>query len=192
MTTSPFGLFADWLAEAEGSELNDPNAIALATATPDGRPSIRMVLLKGWDAEGFVFYTNLESRKGREIAGNPFAAICIHWKSLRKQIRIEGALTPVTDAEADAYFASRPRESRIGAWASQQSRPMEGMMRLEREVAKYTVKYAVGEIPRPPFWSGFRLKPDTIEFWHDRSFRLHERQVFVRDGDEWSVTHLFP
>ncbi|MDA5194038.1 pyridoxamine 5'-phosphate oxidase [Govanella unica] len=189
---SPFDLFGDWFAEAEASEPNEPTAMALATATADGRPSVRMVLLKKWDDRGFVFYTNLESRKGQEIAENPHAALCFHWKSLRKQIRIEGPLRPVPPEEADAYFASRARDSRIGAWASQQSRPMEGMFRLEREVAKYAAKFGLGEIPRPPFWSGFRLVPERIEFWHDRQFRLHDRQLFEREGDSWTVTQLFP
>lgn len=189
---SPFALFGVWFAEAEKAEPNEPNAMALATATPDGRPSLRMVLLKGWDEAGFVFFTNLESRKGREIAANPHAALCFHWKSLRRQIRVEGPLIPVGAAEADAYFASRARDSRIGAWASQQSRPMEGMFRLEREVAKYAAKYPVGPVPRPPHWSGFRLVPERVEFWRDRPFRLHERRLFVRDGDDWTESFLFP
>ena len=190
--SDPYRLFGEWFAEAEKAEINDPNAVALATATPDGRPSLRMVLLKGWDEHGFVFYTNLESRKGGEILANPHAALCLHWKSLQRQVRIEGPISPVSAEEADAYFASRPRDSRIGAWASAQSRPLEGLFKLEREVAKYAAKYAVGEVPRPPHWSGFRLAPEAIEFWRAKPFRLHERQVFRKTQDGWTVGYLFP
>ena len=188
----PYALFTEWMAEATRSEPNDPNALCLATATPEGRPSARMVLLKGHDVRGFVFYTNLESRKGRELAANPFAALCFHWKTLARSIRVEGAIEAVTDAEADAYYASRSRGSRIGAWASRQSRPLEGRWALEKAVAEYTLKFGNGEIPRPPHWSGFRLLPDRIEFWRDMPFRLHERRVFVTDGAGWKLETLYP
>jgi pyridoxamine 5'-phosphate oxidase len=189
---SPFDLFGEWMAEAERSELNDANAMCLATTTRDGFPSARMVLLKGTDPRGLVFYTNLESRKGTELLDNPQAALCFHWKSLRRQIRIEGAVEPVTAAEADAYYASRPRASRIGAWASRQSRPMEGRWSLEKRVAEFTAKFGLGEVPRPDFWSGFRLLPARLEFWRDMPFRLHERKVFTRAGEGWSVETLYP
>jgi len=191
-TPDPYLIFAEWMAEATASEINDPNAMCLATSTPEGRPSARMVLLKGQDARGFVFYTNLESRKGRELAGNPFAALCFHWKTLARSIRIEGAIEAVTDAEADAYYASRSRGSRIGAWASSQSRELEGRWALEKAVAEYTVKFGLGVIPRPPHWSGFRLLPDRIEFWRDMNFRLHERRVFVPDSGTWKLQTLYP
>lgn len=189
----PFRLFGEWLADATAHEPNDPNAVALATVDEDGLPNVRMVLLKGFDAAGFVFYTNFESAKGREILGQRKAAMCFHWKSLRRQVRLRGPVEIVADAEADAYFASRPRGSRIGAWASKQSRPLEGRFALERAVAEYTARHAIGEIPRPPYWSGFRIVPETIEFWHDRPFRLHDRMVFSRgDGGGWNKTRLFP
>jgi pyridoxamine 5'-phosphate oxidase len=189
----PFALFAGWLAEAGASEPNDPNAMALATVDPDGMPNARMVLLKGYDAAGFVFYTNLESAKGGELGAGK-AALLFHWKSLRRQVRVRGLVTRVGDDEADAYYASRPRGSRIGAWASKQSRPLESRFALEKGVAEYTAKFGLGAIPRPPFWSGFRLAPVAIEFWHDRPFRLHDRVVFRRDEPEgaWTKTRLYP
>ena len=188
----PFELFGQWLAEAEKSEPNDPNAMALATVDERHRPSIRMVLLKGFDAAGFVFYTNLESRKGTELAGNPHAALCFHWKSLRRQIRIEGPVQPVSGAEADAYFASRARGSQIGAWASAQSRPLQGRFELERKVGETAAKFGIGAIPRPPHWSGFRLAPDRFEFWQDRPFRLHDRLVYLQAAGAWATERLFP
>jgi pyridoxamine 5'-phosphate oxidase len=188
----PYARFAAWLAEATQSEPNDPNALCLATATPDGRPSARMVLLKDVDPRGFVFYTNLESRKGGELAANPHAALCFHWKTLQRSVRVEGPVEPVSAAEADAYYASRARGSRIGAWASRQSRPLEGRWALEKAVAEYTVKFGIGEIPRPEFWSGFRVLPQRIEFWRDMPFRLHDRQVFLKDGEGWRIEALYP
>ena len=190
----PFGLFGDWLKEAEKSELNDANAMALATADEEGLPNVRMVLLKGFDERGFVFYTNFESQKGQEILGTLKAALLFHWKSLRRQVRVRGLVEEVTAAEADAYFASRPRDSRIGAWASQQSRPLETRFALETAVAVNAAKYMLGEVPRPSYWSGFRVKPLVIEFWHDRPFRLHDRVVFRRpdEGSGWTKTRLYP
>jgi pyridoxamine 5'-phosphate oxidase len=195
-TDDPIARFESWLTEATATEPNDPNAMCLATTTPDGRPSARMVLLKGVDRMpfpgGFVFYTNLESRKGGELAANPHAALCFHWKTLQRSIRIEGAVEAVGAAEADAYYASRARGSRIGAWASRQSRPLEGRWALERAVAETTLRFGVGEIPRPDHWSGFRVLPDRIEFWRDMPFRLHDRQVFRREGDGWRTEQLYP
>ncbi|MCC5778295.1 pyridoxamine 5'-phosphate oxidase [Nitratireductor sp. B36] len=189
----PFRLFAEWLHDATQSEPNDPNALALATVDPDGMPNVRMVLLKGFDERGFVFYTNFESAKGGEILSAKKAAMCFHWKSLRRQVRIRGPVEVVSDEEADEYYASRPRGSRIGAWASKQSRPLESRFALEKAVAEYTAKFAVGTIPRPSHWSGFRIVPQTIEFWHDRPFRLHDRVVFIRNkkGD-WQTERLYP
>ncbi|MBL8587342.1 MAG: pyridoxamine 5'-phosphate oxidase [Methylobacteriaceae bacterium] len=191
---APFDLFRDWMAEAERSEVNDPNGMALATADADGLPDVRMVLLKGFDENGFVFYTNAESAKGRQLAANRQAALLFHWKSLRRQVRARGAVEEVTDAESDAYFASRPRDSRIGAWASQQSRPLESRFALEKAVAKFAARYAVGEVPRPAYWRGFRIRPIQIEFWHDRPFRLHDRIVFRRDAatGPWRKERLYP
>ncbi len=190
----PLALFHAWLAEAEAREPNDPNAMALATVDETGLPNVRMVLLKGADEAGFVFYTNLESAKGRELTANPKAALCFHWKSLRRQVRVRGPVLPVTPEEADAYFASRPRQSRIGAWASKQSRPLESRLALEKAVATYAAKFHIGAIPRPAFWSGFRLQPLEIEFWHDRPYRLHDRVVFrrARAGAPWTRTRLYP
>jgi pyridoxamine 5'-phosphate oxidase len=189
----PFALFGAWFAEATVSEPNDPSAMALATVDASGLPDVRMVLLKGFDHTGFVFYTNLESRKGQQLAASPKAALCFHWKSLRRQVRVRGAVTPVTPAEADEYFASRPRLSRIGAWASRQSEPLEGRLALEKAVARYTARFAAGAIPRPPHWSGFRLSPEEIEFWRDGAFRLHDRRRFALIGeDRWEGVSLFP
>jgi pyridoxamine 5'-phosphate oxidase len=190
----PFALFAEWLKDAEKSEPNDPNAMSLATADEEGLPNVRMVLLKGFDDRGFTFYTNFESQKGQEILGTMKAALCFHWKSLRRQVRARGPVEEVSEAEADAYFVSRPRDSRIGAWASQQSRPLESRFALEAAVAAHAMKYAIGDVPRPPHWSGFRIKPVSIEFWHDRPFRLHDRVVFRRANAEagWTKARLYP
>ena len=188
----PIAQFRAWLAEAEAREPNDPNAMTLASATASGVPSARMVLLKGVDERGFVFYTNHESRKGLELKANPRAALLFHWKSLRRQVRVEGAVETVTDAEADAYFATRPRLAQIGAWASAQSRPLEGRFELERRVAVYTAKYAIGAVPRPPYWSGFRVVPESIEFWTSHEFRLHDRLVYTRSKVGWTTGNLYP
>jgi pyridoxamine 5'-phosphate oxidase len=190
----PFVLFAEWFAQAGESEPNDPNAMALATVDESGLPDVRMVLLKGYDQDGFVFYTNTESAKGRELAGAPKAAVVFHWKSLRRQVRVRGPVERVTDQEADAYFQSRPRDSRIGAWASRQSRPLESRFALEKAVATYAAKFAIGEVPRPPHWTGFRIRPVQMEFWQDRPFRLHDRLTFRRrePAGDWSRERLYP
>lgn len=188
----PYRLFDAWFKEAEAKEANDPNAMGLATVGPDGMPSLRMVLLKGVDPQGFVFYTNYESRKGEELISHPKAALCFHWKTLRRSVRIEGNVEPTTAAEADAYFASRPRSSQIGAWASDQSRPLESRYALETRIAKFTAKFGLGAVPRPPHWSGFRVKPRRIEFWEDRPFRLHDRTVYLRKGEGWTTMKLYP
>ena len=190
--TNPIELFSAWMAEAEKSESLEPDAMALATVDAAGVPSVRMVLLKAWGTDGFVFYTNLESRKSHDISENPKAALCFYWKSLRRQVRIEGSVEPVDERTADAYFATRPRGSQIGAWASRQSRPLDGRFALEREVAKYTAKFGVSSVPRPPFWSGFRVVPERIEFWSYGRFRLHDRIVYCRDGTSWRGERLYP
>jgi pyridoxamine 5'-phosphate oxidase len=190
----PWRLFSAWFEEAVRREPADPNAMALATVDADGLPNVRMVLLKGVDDRGFIFYTNLESSKGGELERAPRAALVFHWKSLTRQVRVRGAVEQVTDAEADAYFATRPRLAQIGAWASRQSAPLESRLAFEKAVALYTAKYVVGSVPRPPFWSGFRVVPQAIEFWHDRPFRLHDRVEFRRGrpGEPWQKTRLYP
>jgi pyridoxamine 5'-phosphate oxidase len=193
--TDPFALFAAWLLEAEASEPNDPNGMALATVDPEGLPDVRMVLMKDFDERGIVFYTNYGSAKGQELLATPKAAVLFHWKSLRRQVRVRGPVEQVTAEEADAYFATRARHSRLGAWASKQSQPLESRFALEKSVATLAAKYAIGEIPRPPHWSGFRITPTQIEFWKDGAFRLHDRVVFRRatpDEGEWSRERLYP
>jgi len=192
VSAGPIQTYLEWLVQAEASEPSDATAAALATATPDGVPSVRMVLVRGCDERGFVFYTNLESRKARELRDNPRASLCFHWKSLTRQVRVEGTVEPVTAGEADAYFASRPRESRLGAWASRQSEVMAGRFELEKRVAETVLRFPAGAVPRPPFWSGFRLRHERVEFWQQKPFRLHERVLHVRDGDAWRIEHLFP
>ncbi|PHS21575.1 MAG: pyridoxamine 5'-phosphate oxidase [Robiginitomaculum sp.] len=190
----PFALFADWLAMAGKKEPNDPNAMCLATVDADGLPDARMVLLKDFDEAGFVFYTNTHSAKGVELSATPKAAMVFHWKSIRRQVRIRGEVLPVSEAEADAYFASRARDSRIGAWASKQSQELESRFALEKRVAKKAAKFGLGKVPRPPFWSGYRLSPTQVEFWRDRPFRLHDRLVFLRENAaaHWTNARLYP
>jgi pyridoxamine 5'-phosphate oxidase len=193
MATDPDALFEEWLAEASLSEPNDPTAMALATADAAGRPAVRMVLLKGHDERGFVFYTNRQSRKGDDLAANPRAALLFHWKSLRRQVRVEGPVGPVSEVEADAYFATRARDSQLGAWASDQSRPMDSRGSFEARYQEMKARFEGGEVPRPPHWSGYRVRADRIEFWNDRAFRLHERRLFVRaPGGGWEESLLYP
>lgn len=188
----PYALFDRWLAEATAAEPNDPNAAALATVSADGTPSVRVVLLKTVDSRGFAFFTNLDSHKGRDLQANPRAALNLHWKSLGRQVRIEGRVEPVSDAEADAYYATRPRGSRIGAWASEQSQPLDDRATLESRVADFDGRFGGGDIPRPDFWSGFRVVPEKIEFWQGRQSRLHDRLVFRRGKDGWTTQLLYP
>ena len=190
--TDPFALFNEWFAEAQAAEINDPEAMALATADAAGLPSVRMVLLKGHGPEGFTFYTNGESAKGNQLATNPQAALLFHWKTLRRQVRIEGAVEPVSDEDADAYFASRARDSQLGAWASDQSRPLADRATFEARFDEMKTRFEGEEVPRPPHWRGYRVVPERIEFWSDRPHRLHERRLFTRDGGTWSEGLLYP
>ena len=192
MNTDPFALFDEWFAEARTSEPNEPEAMAVATTDPTGRPSVRMVLLKSHGPDGFSFYTNLDSRKGAELAANPHAALLFHWKSLCRQVRIEGEVRPVTAAEADTYFANRARESQLGAWASNQSRPLDSRSTFERQFEETARQFAGQPVPRPPRWSGFRVVPERIEFWSARPYRLHERRLFTRASEGWTESLLYP
>ena len=192
MTVDPIARFSDWLREAEASEPNDPNAVALATVNANGQPSVRMVLLKGLSDDGFVFYTNQQSRKADDLAAQPRAALLFHWKTLRRQVRVEGAVTRVSDAEADAYFATRGRVSKLGAWASDQSRPLPDRATLEGKLADITARFEGGDVPRPPHWSGYRVEPERIEFWSDGEHRLHNRELFGRIGEGWTTGLLYP
>ncbi|MDA1100046.1 MAG: pyridoxamine 5'-phosphate oxidase [Proteobacteria bacterium] len=191
-TDDPIARFQTWLADAERREPNNHNAVAVASTAADGMPNVRMVLLKAVDPQGFVFYTNLGSAKGAELLANPKAALCFHWKSLGRQVRVQGAIEQVSDAEADAYYASRAKDSQIGAWASRQSQVLPDRFALEKAVARYAAKYALSKVPRPDFWSGFRVLPQRLEFWQERPFRLHDRLVFIRDGAAWRTEKLFP
>lgn len=190
--TDPYALFEAWFQEATRLEVNDSNTMALATVDENSLPNVRMVLMQYFDSNGFVFFTNLTSAKGRELLASRKAAVCFHWKSLRRQVRIRGAVETVSEAEADAYFVSRPRGSRIGAWASQQSQRLESREALQQAVADVEARYADADVPRPPHWSGFRIVPQEIEFWHDRPFRLHDRVIFTPQGEGWSLNRLYP
>jgi pyridoxamine 5'-phosphate oxidase len=192
MTVDPIARFSDWLTEAEASEPNDPNAVALATVNAAGQPSVRMVLLKGLSDDGFVFYTNQQSRKADDLAAQPRAALLFHWKTLRRQVRVEGAVTAVSDVEADDYFATRGRISKLGAWASDQSRPLRNRAMLEAKLADVTARFEGGDVPRPPHWSGYRVAPEKIEFWSDGEHRLHNREHYVRNGEGWTTSLLYP
>ncbi|MGN6589856.1 MAG: pyridoxamine 5'-phosphate oxidase [Sphingomicrobium sp.] len=192
MVSDPFQLFDEWFAEARASELNDPEAMALATADGEGLPSVRMVLLKGYGPDGFIFYTNQRSRKGEELAANPHAALLFHWKSLRRQVRVEGPITNIPSEQADAYFASRSRDSQLGAWASNQSWSLPDRAEFEKRYEDMRAKFEGEEVPRPPHWGGFRVMPETIEFWSDRPHRLHERRLFSRGAEGWSEGLLYP
>lgn len=192
MTIDPIARFSEWLAEAEATEPNDPNAVALATVNAAGQPAVRMVLLKGLGPDGFVFYSNQQSRKAGDLAANPRAGLLFHWKTLRRQVRVEGAISVVSDAEADAYFATRGRISKLGAWASEQSRALPDRATLEARLADVTARFDGGDVPRPPHWSGYRVAPERIEFWWDGEHRLHNRELFVRDGAGWQTSLMYP
>ena len=192
MSIDPIARFSDWLREAEASEPNDPNAVALATVNAAGQPAVRMVLLKGLSDAGFVFYTNQQSRKADDLGANARAALLFHWKTLRRQVRVEGAVTPVSEDEADAYFATRGRISKLGAWASDQSRPLPDRATLEAKLADVTARFEGGDVPRPPHWSGYRVAPERMEFWWDGEHRLHNRELFVRNENGWTTSLMYP